>query len=132
MAGVRPQKELAADLLGASDQTRMSSMYAQYLIERTDDHIIEDERGFVTYRYLNEKQCYIVDIFVLPEHRDMGVASSLADRVAAEARSLGRTELVGTVIPSAKAATASLMVLLAYGMVLDSATVNLIAMKKGI
>jgi ribosomal protein S18 acetylase RimI-like enzyme len=110
----------------------MASLYAQYLTERTNDAIIETDEGFVTYRFLNDKQCYIVDIFVKPEHRRSRVASRLADEVTQAARENGCSELVSTVVPSANGSTNSLKAVLSYGFKLDSATNNVICLTKEI
>jgi GNAT superfamily N-acetyltransferase len=106
------------------------SMYAKYLTERTEDSIIETSEGFATYRFLNETQCYIIDIYVLPDYRKTGAASAIADKIAEIAKERGCKELVGTVVPSTKNSTTSLKVLFGYGMHLDSATNNLIVCKK--
>lgn len=109
------------------------SLYAQYLRERTSDEIIESERGFASYRFLNEgKSVYIVDIFVVPDYRQTGEASALADKVVAIAKERGCTELLGTVVPSTKGSSTSLAVLLGYGMTLASAEHDLIVFKKDI
>ncbi len=109
------------------------SLYAQYLRERTDDKIIENGAGFVTYRYMNEgKTVYIVDIFVKEELRKSGAASLLADEVVEEAQSLGATELLGSVVPSTKNSTISLKVLLGYGMQLASSSNDFVVFRKGI
>jgi ribosomal protein S18 acetylase RimI-like enzyme len=98
------------------------SMYASYLAERTNDSVLETEQGFVTYRYPDDKTCYIVDIYVLPEFRNKNAASELADAVSVVARDRGCTKLLGSVVPSAKKSTESLRVLLGYKMKLDSST----------
>lgn len=108
------------------------SLYANYVRERTEDQIIENDVGFATYRYLNEKQVYIVDIYVLPEHRKLGDASAIADSICKDAKQRGCTELIGSVVPSAKGSTESLKVLLAYGMRLQSSAQDLILFKKDI
>lgn len=110
----------------------MSSFYAKYLIERTDDSIIETKSGFVTYRFINEKQCYIIDIYVAEHMRKFGVARKMADQVAQIAKDRGCTELLGTVNPSCKGAKESLKVLFAYGMDLQSCQPNIIICKKAI
>lgn len=110
----------------------MSSLYASYLSERTNDKIIETLEGFVTYRYINTKTVYIVDIYTCPECRGAGVASRFADKVVVEAKAKGCTELIGTVVPSAKNSTISLKVLIGYGMTLDSSSQDLIVFKKEI
>lgn len=108
-------------------------MYAQYLAERTQDRIVEREFGFATYRFIDGgTRVYIVDIFVLPEHRKAGNASALADEIVAIARAQGCIELLGTVVPSTAGATASLDVLRGYGMTLHSADRDVIVFKKGI
>jgi len=106
------------------------SLYAQYIKEKTNDQCIESDKGFCTYRYLNENQVYIVDIFVLPKYRNSKEASKMADLVVAEAKAKGCKELLGTVVPSSKNSTASLKVLLGYGMSLNSSTNDLIVFKK--
>lgn len=107
------------------------SFYGDYLKERTDDCILEDSYGFATYRFLNEgKSVYIVDIYTTPEMRKTGHAAKLADQIADEARKEGCTEMLGTVNPSTKGSTASLKVLLAYGMTLVSSQENVIVMRK--
>lgn len=109
------------------------SMYAEYVRERLGDEILEWEDGFATYRYLNEwETVYIVDIYVKPEHRKLGVAAKMADAIIKEAKDKGATELLGTVSPYAKNATDSLKFLLAYGMKLHSASQDALIFKKEI
>ena len=109
------------------------SMYAEYLKERTKDQILEDQGGFATYRYLDDgKTVYIVDIYTVPEARDRGHAAALANRIATEAKERGCTSMIGTVVPSTNGSTASLKVLLAYGMSLDNAGLDYIVMRKDI
>lgn len=107
------------------------SLYADYLKERTEDKIIEGESGFVTYRYVNNnRSVYIVDIYTVPERRQKGTASYLADLVAEEAKALGCTEMLGTVAPSTKGSTRSMKVLLAYGFDLQSSVNDGIILRK--
>lgn len=96
------------------------SFYADYLKERTNDEIIETGFGFATYRFLDEKTCYIVDIYIVPACRKEGRASDIADIIKEIARERGCKELLGSVVPSAKGSTTSVKVLLAYGMTLKS------------
>lgn len=111
----------------------MSSQYADYIRERSFDEIVETECGFATYRFLEGgKSCYIVDIYIVPESRKTGAASAIADSIVEIAKARGCTELLGTVCPSAKAATASLKVLLAYGMALKSSSSDLVVFRKDI
>lgn len=108
------------------------SLYADYLLERTHDQIVETEYGFATYRFLNTKQCYIIDIYVKPENRKTYRASEMADKIAEIAKEKGCCELLGTIVPSTRGSNTSLNVLMAYGMKLSSAQNDLIIMKKDI
>lgn len=109
------------------------SLYASYLKERTTDEILETQEGFATYRYINDgKSVYIVDIYTVPDLRKTGYASALADIVVQRSKERGCTELIGTVVPSTKGATASLKVLLAYGMTLHNAGPDLVVFRKEI
>jgi ribosomal protein S18 acetylase RimI-like enzyme len=108
------------------------SLYAEYLKEKTSDQIIENEKGFITYRYVDEHTVYIIDLFILPEFRRDHIASLLADSIVEEAKKKGCIKLLGSVVPSNKNSTASLKVLLGYGMVLESSSNDFIIFRKGI
>ena len=105
-------------------------MYADYLLEHHGDHLYKIDQGFAIYRFLNEKQVYIVDIYVKPEFRKTGIASTIADDIGAISKLRGCSEMLGTVVPSAKNSTASLKVLLGYGMKLQSSSNDLIVFIK--
>lgn len=109
------------------------SLYANYLREKTTDQIMETDHGFATYRFLKDQNAvYIVDIYVLPEFRKSNVASSMADAIVKAAKEDGYKKLVGSVIPSNKNSTDSLLVLLAYGMSLESSSNDFIVFGKEI
>lgn len=109
------------------------SQYADYIFEKFGDEAVETSDGFCTYRYLNDfRTVYIIDIFVKRSKRNSDVASTLADEVVKRAKAEGATELLGSVAPQSRTATASLKVLLAYGMSLVSASPDLIVFRKDI
>lgn len=110
----------------------MSSMYARYLLEKTQDLILETDKGFATYRYVDPKTVYIIDIYVLPDFRNTNVASAMADSIVEEGRKKGCTNLLGSIVPSNKNSVASFKVLLAYGMSLESSSTDFILFKKEI
>lgn len=91
------------------------SLYAKYLKEREDVDTLETEYGFATYR-LRGDDCYIMDIYVVPELRRAGLAAALADDVAKIAKALGYRVLTGSVDSRANGAEDSHKVLTAYGM----------------
>lgn len=90
------------------------SLYADYLQECGHVSIIETDKGFVTYRIMGQ-ECYIPDIYIVPEHRKSHGASELADKVTEEAKKHGCSILTGSVNMNIKDPTRSLSVLLAYG-----------------
>lgn len=108
------------------------SLYADYIREKTNDHILETADGFATYRFPDENTVYIVDIYVPKEIRKSGVATCLANEIVNLAKLKGCTKLIGSVVPSAKDSDTSLKVLQGYGMTLDSSTNDFILFKKEI
>lgn len=90
-------------------------MYAQYLKEREGLELLETEYGFATYK-IRPWDCYIQDIYVLPEFRKSGVAAGIADTIALLAKAQGIKMLVGSVDQRAPSADTSSKVLLGYGM----------------
>lgn len=107
------------------------SLYADYILERTSDKIIEGPSGFATYRFINDgRSVYIIDIYTVPEERKKGGAGALADMIAEEAREKGCKEMLGTVVPTTKGSTTSVKVLLGYGFELSSSGNDLIIFRK--
>ena len=72
------------------------SLYADYLKEREDTNILEDTRGFATYKITGE-ECYIIDIYVAPIHRGNGMTKYYSDKIGELAKELGCSFLSGTV-----------------------------------
>ncbi len=107
------------------------SNFADYIKERQGKKIVEDENGFATY-YFAMPDCYIEDIYVVPEKRKSGVASKYADEITKIAIEKNCLNLIGSVKPSANGSTGSLKVLLAYGFKLHSATEDFIWFKKSL
>jgi len=102
----------------------------EYLKEvNTGKDVFYDDRGFATYQ-INGEECYIMDIYVKPEHREGRVASYYADEIAKIAKENNCTYLTGSVVPSARNSTKSLKVLLGYGFELSYSVENFIAFKK--
>lgn len=108
------------------------SLFGDYIKEKNGDEIIETPRGFASYRFIGTDTVYIVDIYVVPEHRRSNEASVIADVIVERAKAKGCTKLLGTVSPAAKTATASLRVLLGYGMHLVSSGPECIIFEKEI
>lgn len=91
-------------------------MRAEFIKEHRGDETIETETGYAEFRFLNENQVYIVDIYVKPQFRQKGTAGVIADQVVALAKQRGCTELIGSVDLSANNTGDSMRTLLGYGM----------------
>lgn len=90
------------------------SFYSDYLLETSLKRILETDSGFATYHILG-KECYIEDIYVIPEHRKTNKASALAMSIEDIAIKNGCEVLTGSVNTAIKDPTTSIKVLLAYG-----------------
>lgn len=92
----------------------MSSLYAQYLRERSNVSIVENEHGYITYIFMKD-YCYIEDVFVTPEKRGTRLASQLAEQVLIKAKENGYSRLLGSVCISANGAEKSVVYMINYG-----------------
>jgi predicted GNAT family acetyltransferase len=101
------------------------SLYADYLKERENFEIIENEMSFASYQIQGES-LYIKDIYILPELRGQGMATDLADQIVMIGKEKGCKFIIGTVSPKDPEATRNLKVLLAYGFHLFRSTEDLI------
>ena len=106
------------------------SLYSQYISERSNESIIESDRGFVSFKRIDEKSMYMVDMYVVPEHRHLSNAKKMADIVADIAKRDGCTRLLSSVVPSTNNATASIKLHIAYGMSVIGASDDLIMFGK--
>lgn len=93
-------------------------MWAQYVKEREGYETFSTDKGFISYKILNE-DCYIRDIFVHIDFRLTREATHLADEVTKIARERGCKYLTGSVIPSMKGSTGSMAGLIKYGFTLN-------------
>lgn len=91
------------------------SLYSDYLKEREGIDVLEASDGFATY-LLRPTDCYIIDIYVVPEKRQSGLAAQMADQIADIARSKGIKFLTGSVDKRDPQAARNEKVLIAYGM----------------
>ena len=109
----------------------MSSLYAQYALERSNITVLENEYGFITYMFTPE-YCYIEDLFVIKEKRNTKVAYELAESVTKLAKDAGYSKLLGSVCVTANGGEHSLTRLIQYGFKLKSLEGNMIYLTKDI
>lgn len=91
------------------------NLWKDYLKEREGLEVLEKEHGFATYIF-RTFDCYIQDIYVVPEKRNSKFASHLADEVCQIAKEKGFKTLTGSVDLRASSYATSEKVLKGYGM----------------
>lgn len=103
-----------------------TSLYAKYIEEREGRLLISLEEGFVTYSKLDSNTYYLVDMYVQPQFRRLGIAWKLNDLVCDVARQDNATRLLTSVCTSANGVTESLQVVLAGGFRFSSQQGNML------
>lgn len=92
------------------------SLYGQYIKELRGQGILETDAGFATYIYYPEaKECYMVDVYVVPSKRNTGVARGFVNTLIAQCKADNLTKLTTTVIASHNNSSASLQTWLRLG-----------------
>ena len=110
----------------------MSNLQADYVKEREGIETVGfPGTAFATYK-IEGSDCYLKDIYVIPEKRRGHLAYELADMVTSIARKRGCRRLLGSVSPSAKGSTESLKFVLNYDMKLLTSDKGIIYFEKEI
>jgi len=107
------------------------SLYSRYLHEREGFECIETEYAFASYLCAGQ-ECYLRDLYVIPEKRNTKLASSIADQVCEIARSKGCKYLTGSVSPKDPRVTENIQVLIKYGMKFIKNTPDLLFFSKNL
>lgn len=108
------------------------SLYADYIKEREDKDIVENDNGFATFKIFDNGECYLQDIYVVPAQRKSGLATEMADKVVSIAKENGCKTLIGSVCSDDKHATRNMKVFLTYGMQIHKVIGNMIFLNKDI
>lgn len=90
------------------------SLYAEYLKEREDKHVIENDFGFATYS-INKEEIYLQDIYIKPEYRLQGMGKDFLRYVENEGLSHGCKFITGSVDTKLKSCTDSAKAILSCG-----------------
>lgn len=106
------------------------SLYAQYLKEREDCEVLENEFGFLAYRITPGHGCFIRDFFTVPEERGKGHGKALWAELQMLAQKHDCTDFVAQVDTRTKTANESLNIILAHGFRVVSAEENRIFLFK--
>jgi ribosomal protein S18 acetylase RimI-like enzyme len=110
------------------------SLYADYIREREGIEVIELENdlGFFLYTFIPNNICYILDIYVKPEHRRNHIGISIYNKLEVIAKERGCIKIQASIIPSKKNSTFSLNGALANGYKLISTQNDYILVSKDI
>lgn len=100
--------------------------------EKISYHEIKDI-GFITWKIINDGTAiYIIDLYVIPGHRQRGFASKLADHVFGLAKEQGIEIVYGTIVGDVGDPTTSMKALLGYGFEIDYINGQTIWMRKNV
>lgn len=105
--------------------------WSQYFKEREGYDCFESEAGIASYKVINQ-DCYLRDIYILPQFRRGHEGTHIANEIAKIAREKGCKFLTGSVVPSLNGSTASISALLAYGFKIRSSHEDFIMFEKEI
>lgn len=103
----------------------MKSNYALYIKEREDIDILEDKRGFVTYK-LKEDCVHLYDMFIRIEHRRKKVATEFMEKLIKIAKENRVNKIITHVCTETNNWKISRDALVGYGFTLDGVHNSLI------
>lgn len=106
-----------------------STLYAKLIAERANGKVIEDEFGFLTYR-CDGSECFLIDIYVVPEKRSSGHGRSLIDRLVEAAKDSGAFIISSNVYLSDPGATNTLLAAIMVGFRVASANAGVLFLTK--
>lgn len=102
-----------------------------YYKEREGYECINTGKAVASYK-INGEDCYIRDIFVHPDFRYSGEASTITDKITEIARREGCKYLTGSCVPTTNGSSLSMFAMLKYGFKLKSSHENFIILFKEI
>lgn len=105
------------------------SLYAEYIKERQGSDILETKYGFATFNLLGQ-ECYVQDVYVVPEYRKSGVCKALIENIEVIANTNKCQYLTTSVSPVAKNSTDSIKICLRLGFQLFRSDSSLIYFMK--
>lgn len=91
------------------------SLLSDYHKELGIKKVIESDHGFLVYYFVLPDECYLEDVYVIPEKRKSGLCFQMFDQAAKQAKDLGCKYLTGSIIPSSNNAESSAQMQLKYG-----------------
>jgi hypothetical protein len=105
------------------------SLYGKYLAESFGKEIVEDSHGFATFSIVKD-ECYVENVFVLPEFRSKKKALCYIEEIVEIAKTRQCKYLTTTVNPGINNPERSMKIILSYGFKLHSCDQNKIIFMK--
>lgn len=106
------------------------SLFSDYIKERKNRNIIETEHGFVTYGFTSQDECYLEDMYIVPQFRRKKHGTALVNELFNKAKEGGAKVVYTTIVPTTNGSTASLLSSLQYGFKLLRSEPNVIFLIK--
>lgn len=106
-------------------------LFADYLLERENAHLLAYDFGFAVYKLLPD-HCYLQDIFVVPSERQNGRGVQLEAEVIEVARKAGLKVIFGSVCPSTPFSTEMAKIMFKLNYKLSHCEADIIYYKKDI
>lgn len=106
-----------------------STLFADFVLERENARIIENEVGFLIYK-IGGKECYICNMFVSSDHRGLGVAHHLIDKLTEVAKGSDCKILTGDIYLNDEGAETTVLAALKIGFKLQKAEHGVIRISK--
>lgn len=108
------------------------SLFAIYVQETMGMDIIENDKGFITYKFMENDDCFVDHLFVHPGFRQGGEGTRLGLQLTALAKEAGCKRLVANVNCKFKYPTQALKAFFAFGFKIDRAVTDFICISKEI
>lgn len=104
-------------------------LFKQYLAEREGKQVLENKTGFIIYK-LFEKECFIADMFILPENRSSQALSLFINELVGIAKKHGCECITANIHVADSANQKTLRAALKMGFNIFAANNNVIMISK--
>lgn len=104
-------------------------LFKRYLLERENKQVIQNETGFIIYK-LFEKECFIADMFILPENRSSQALSLFINELSGIAKKHGCVCLTANIHVADSANQKTLRAAFKMGFTIFAANNNIIMISK--
>lgn len=106
------------------------SIFGDYVKERKNRNIIENEYGFITYGFTSKDECYLEDMYICPQFRRNKHGTALVNELFKKAKENSSKVVYTTIVPTTNGSSESLLSSLQYGFKLLRSEPNVIFLIK--